>query len=118
LFEHDPFGKPVSIPQQVQDRLFPDHALVAKRGDLVMNMEDIVPVAIAEPENAVACEYLGIIDPMPEKPIVSTAWTVLEAANDLDDVATVEACLRVIDADFSGAPPARSDVNIVFDFFN
>jgi hypothetical protein len=83
-----------------------------------MNLEDVVSIAIAEPENVVALEHLGIIDPMPEKPIVSTAWTVLEAANDLDDVATVEACLRVIDADFSGALPARSDVNIVFDFFN
>jgi hypothetical protein len=83
-----------------------------------MNLEDVVSIAIAEPENVVAFEHLGIIDPMPEKPIVSTAWTVLEAANDLDDVATVEACLRVIDADFSGALPARSDVNIVFDFFN
>ena len=83
-----------------------------------MNLEDVVSIAIAEPENVVALEHLGIIDPMPEKPIVSTAWTVLEAANDLDDVATVEACLCVIDADFSGALPARSDVNIVFDFFN
>ena len=83
-----------------------------------MNLEDVVSIAIAEPENVVAFEHLGIIDPMPEKPIVSTAWTVLEAANDLDEVATVEACLRVIDADFSGALPARSDVNIVFDFFN
>ena len=83
-----------------------------------MNMEDIASVAIAEPENVAPFEDLGIIDPMPEKPIVSAAWTVLEAANDLDDVATVEACLRVIGADFSGALPARSDVNIVFDFFN
>jgi hypothetical protein len=83
-----------------------------------MNLEDVVSIAIAEPENVVAFEHLGIIDPMPEKPIVSTAWSVLEAANDLDDVPTVDACLRVIDADFSGALPARSDVNIVFDFFN
>ena len=89
-----------------------------RTGDFVMNLEDIVSIAVAEPKNAVTFEYLGIIDPMPEKPIVSTAWTVLEAANDLDDVATVEACLRVIGADFSGALPARSDANIVFDFFN
>jgi hypothetical protein len=89
-----------------------------RTGDFVMNLEDIVSIAVAEPKNAAAFEYLGIIDPMPEKPIVSTAWTVLEAANDLDDVATVEACLRVIGADFSGALPVRSDVNIVFDFFN
>ena len=83
-----------------------------------MNLEEVVSIAIAEPENAAGFEYPGIIDPMPEKPIVSTAWTVLEAANDLDDVPTVDACLRVIGADFSGALPARSDINIVFDFFN
>ena len=75
-------------------------------------------VLIANAENAVSFEYLGIIDPMPENPIVSTAWSVLEAANDADDVPTVEACLRVIAASFSGALPARCDVSIVFDFFN
>ncbi|TMJ47097.1 MAG: hypothetical protein E6G85_29085 [Alphaproteobacteria bacterium] len=63
-------------------------------------------------------EHLGAIDPMPGNPIVLTAWTVLDAANDLDDLPTVEACLRVIDASFSGTLPARSDVHIVFDFFN
>jgi hypothetical protein len=91
---------------------------VANRGHFVMNLENFVSIVIADPENAVAFEHLGIVDPMPEKPILSTAWTVLEAANDLDDVVTVEACLRVVDADFSGALPARSDVNIIFDFFN
>ena len=29
LFEHDLFGKPASAPDQVRDRLFPDHALAA-----------------------------------------------------------------------------------------
>ena len=33
-----------------------------------------------------------------EKPPIDTAWTVLDAANDLGDTVTVEACRRVIDA--------------------
>jgi hypothetical protein len=31
-----------------------------------------------------------------------TAWTVLDAANDLGDTITVDACRRVIDADLRG----------------
>jgi hypothetical protein len=61
---------------------------------------------------------LSIADPKPENPLISTAWTVLEAANDLGDARTIEACQRVIDANLSGALPERSDINIVFDFFN
>jgi hypothetical protein len=87
-------------------------------GELVMDLEGVVLIANTETNDAVSFEYLGIVDPMPENPIVSTAWTVLEAANDVDDMATVEACLRVIADSFSGAQPARSDVSIVFDFFN
>jgi hypothetical protein len=34
---------------------------------------------------------------------VDMAWLVLEAANDLRDDATVEACRRVIDASLNGA---------------
>ncbi len=83
-----------------------------------MDLEAVVLIANAETKTAVSVEYLGLIDPMPENPIVLTAWTVLDAANDIDDVPTVEACLRVIDADFSGTLPARSDANVVFDFFN
>jgi hypothetical protein len=90
----------------------------SKPGDLVMGSDGVVLIANAETKSVVSFEYLGIIDPMPENPIVSTAWSVLEAANDADDGATVEACLRVIAASFSGALPARSDVSIVFDFFN
>jgi hypothetical protein len=85
-------------------------------GDFVMDLEGVVSIATAETKTA--AEHLGLIDPVPGNPIVLTAWTVLDAANDLDDVPTVEACLRVIGANFSGTPPARSDVNIVFDFFN
>jgi hypothetical protein len=46
------------------------------------------------------------------------AWTVLEAANDLDDEATIEACQRVIDDDSDGELPAQSDMNIILGFFD
>jgi len=82
------------------------------RGPLVWDRQ----VAAAETKTAV--EHQGVIDPTPGNPIVVIAWTVLDAANDVDDVPTMEACLRVIDASFSGALPARSDVHIIFDFFN
>ena len=47
-----------------------------------------------------------------------TAWTVLDAANDLGDVTTVDACRRVIDADLRGEAPARSDVAMLSAFFS
>ena len=81
-----------------------------------MDLQGVASIATAETKTVV--EHLGAIDPMPGNPIVLTAWTVLDAANDLDDLPTVVACLRVIDASFSGTLPARSDVHIVFDFFN
>lgn len=46
------------------------------------------------------------------------AWTVLDAANDLGDTTTVDACRRVIDADLRGETPAWSDVAVVSAFFN
>ncbi|WKA31172.1 hypothetical protein [Bradyrhizobium roseum] len=46
-----------------------------------------------------------------------TAWTVLDAANDLGDSMTVDACRRVIDADLRGEAPARSDVAVLNAFF-
>jgi hypothetical protein len=46
-----------------------------------------------------------------------TAWTVLDAANDLGDSMTVDACRRVIDADLRGETPARSDVAVLNAFF-
>lgn len=46
-----------------------------------------------------------------------TAWTVLDAANDLGDSITVDACRRVIDADLRGETPARSDVAVLNAFF-
>jgi hypothetical protein len=46
-----------------------------------------------------------------------TAWTVLDAAVDLGDSMTVDACRRVIDADLRGEAPARSDVAVLSAFF-
>jgi hypothetical protein len=54
----------------------------------------------------------------PDNLWVETAWTVLEAANDLDDEATIEACQRVIDDDSDGELPAQSDMNIIFGFLD
>ena len=52
-----------------------------------------------------------------ERPAGETAWTVLDAANDLGDSMTVDACRRVIDADLRGEAPARSDVAVLSAFF-
>ena len=46
-----------------------------------------------------------------------TAWTVLDAANDLGDTITIDACRRVIDADLRGETPARSDIAVLSAFF-
>ena len=47
-----------------------------------------------------------------------TAWTVLDAANDLGDITTVDACRRVIDADLRGEAPAQSDMAVLSAFFS
>ena len=52
-----------------------------------------------------------------EKPPGDTAWTVLDAANDLGDTLTVDACRRVIDANLRGDEPATSDMAVVVAFF-
>jgi hypothetical protein len=52
-----------------------------------------------------------------DRPPAEMAWQVLDAANDLGDTATVEACRRVIDADLSGKTPAPSDLQIVIHYF-
>jgi hypothetical protein len=49
---------------------------------------------------------------------VDTAWTILEAANDLHDAATVETCRRVIDAGLAGQEAAASDIKSIFAFFD
>jgi len=45
------------------------------------------------------------------------AWIVLEAANDLGDHATVEACRRVIDANLNGTVASEADLHIIFNYF-
>ena len=52
-----------------------------------------------------------------DRPPAEMAWQVLDAANDLGDTATVEACRRVIDADLGGKTPAPSDLEIVVHYF-
>jgi hypothetical protein len=52
-----------------------------------------------------------------EKPLMDTAWTILEAAIDLGDGAAVEACRRVIDATLRGGTPAQSDIKAISGFF-
>ncbi|KRR12373.1 hypothetical protein [Bradyrhizobium valentinum] len=53
-----------------------------------------------------------------DRPSGETAWTVLDAANDLGDIMTVDACRRVIDADLRGEVPARSDIAVLSAFFS
>jgi hypothetical protein len=55
-------------------------------------------------------------EPRPDN-LLAASWIVLEAANDLGDHATVEACRRVIDSNLSGKPVSQSDVHIVLDYF-
>jgi hypothetical protein len=50
-------------------------------------------------------------------PVLDTAWTTPETANDLRDVATVETCRRVIDATLCGNIPVQSDIDVAFDHF-
>ena len=52
-----------------------------------------------------------------DNPVGDLAWTVLDAANDLGDTVTVEACRRVIDANLGGIAPAPSDMALVVAFF-
>jgi hypothetical protein len=52
-----------------------------------------------------------------EQKASDAAWNVLEAANDLGDHATVEACRRVIDANLNGRPAAPADLHLILDYF-
>jgi hypothetical protein len=66
---------------------------------------------------AVACEQAVVSDePQPDKSL-DAAWNVLEAANDLGDDLTVEACRRVIDASLNGTEPSQADLHIVIHYF-
>jgi hypothetical protein len=73
----------------------------------------------ANPFVTTACEFRGIsVDAdSPDRPSVDVAWCVLEAANDLGDVPTVDACRRVIDANLSGRLAMQSDIKIIFEYF-
>jgi hypothetical protein len=53
----------------------------------------------------------------PVNPLLDTAWTILEAANDLGDHAAVVVCRRVIDTALLGGSPAPSDINTILEFF-
>jgi hypothetical protein len=66
---------------------------------------------------AAACEHAAVSEePKPDKSL-DAAWNVLEAANDLGDDVTVEACRRVIDASLNGTPVSPADLHIVIDYF-
>jgi hypothetical protein len=51
------------------------------------------------------------------RPLLVSAWSALDAANDLGDAAAIEACRRVIDANLCDGVPAQSDMNVIFHFF-
>ena len=50
-------------------------------------------------------------------PAGDIAWSVLDAANDLGDTVTIDACRRVIDANLRGLEPATTDMALVVAFF-
>jgi hypothetical protein len=74
-----------------------------------------------KPFGTVARKRLGIatVEPKPDAGTApaDAAWMVLEAANDLGDHATVEACRRVIDAGLNGRTASPSDVQVVLGYF-
>jgi hypothetical protein len=53
----------------------------------------------------------------PQSSSADAAWMVLDAANDLGDHATIEACRRVIDASLNGRLVAQSDLHLVLEYF-
>lgn len=55
-------------------------------------------------------------DAKPDKN-VDAAWNVLEAANDLGDTVTIDACRRVIDASLNGRAASEADLHIVINYF-
>ncbi|MFB9267868.1 hypothetical protein ACFFWD_32870 [Bradyrhizobium erythrophlei] len=54
---------------------------------------------------------------MPTDVPMDTVWSILEAANELGDAQTVEACRRVIDANLLGGTPSQADLNAIAAFF-
>jgi hypothetical protein len=70
------------------------------------------------PFGAVVSERIGTVSDAPTADkSLDAAWNVLEAANDLGDHATVEACRRVIDASLNKTPASPSDLHIVTTYF-
>ncbi len=63
---------------------------------------------------------MALSQPLPaqETSPADTVWTVLDAANDLGDTVTVEACRRVIDATLRGHEASASDMALVAAFFS
>ena len=70
-------------------------------------------VRVAPPAASSAASVAGEANGSP----VDVAWLVLEAANDLGDEPTVEACRRIIDASLHGKPPPQADLIVVTDYF-
>ncbi|WP_218625985.1 hypothetical protein [Bradyrhizobium sp. dw_78] len=58
----------------------------------------------------------GLEERRPEAAL-DAAWNTLEAAYDLGDDATVQACRRVIDASLNGTAASPSDLHIVQHYF-
>ena len=56
--------------------------------------------------------------PAQEASPADTVWTVLDAANDLGDTITVDACRRVIDATLRRHEASASDLAVVAAFFS
>ncbi|WP_166296066.1 hypothetical protein [Bradyrhizobium sp. 2S1] len=48
---------------------------------------------------------------------LETVWSILEAANELGDTNTVDACRRVIDANLRGDAPGQPDLAAIAAFF-
>jgi hypothetical protein len=48
----------------------------------------------------------------PDRTMIDTAWSVLDAANGLRDTGAVEACRRVIEAHLRGGVPAQSSMGL------
>jgi hypothetical protein len=69
----------------------------------------------ANPFDLVACEAIDWAGS--DMPSVDAVWSILEAANDLGDVETVEACRRIIDASLRGILAVPADTQIIFNYF-
>ena len=70
-------------------------------------------VRVAPPAASSAASVAGELNGSP----LDVAWLVLEAANDLGDEPTVEACRRIIDASLNGKSPSEADLIVVTDYF-